>query len=88
MIAIETKYTGPTNTRGSRIIATTCNGHRLTVSYSSLEDGDDMDMHKQVAERLIREQFVHNTLDRFELFGGGTKQGYAFVLVTKKAASC
>jgi hypothetical protein len=33
MIAIETKYLSPTNTRGSKIKAFTCNGHSVTVSY-------------------------------------------------------
>lgn len=33
MKAILTRYKGPTNARGSRIIATAEGGHRLTVPY-------------------------------------------------------
>lgn len=33
MKAIHTKYTGPTNTRGSRIIATAEGGHRVVIGY-------------------------------------------------------
>jgi hypothetical protein len=33
MKAIVTKYHGPTNTRGSRVTASDCDGNRVTVSY-------------------------------------------------------
>ena len=33
MKAIETKYLGPTNTRGSRIKAYDCDGNQITIPY-------------------------------------------------------
>lgn len=72
MIAIMTKYIGPTNYRGSRIKAYTCNGHTLTISYDY--GLSDEERHKQAAEQLRDKQNWKG-----ELIGGGTKDGYAFV---------
>ncbi len=76
MIAIETKYLGPTNYRGARIVATTANGQRHTVSYSYELSGEDV--HRVAAEELARKM---GWLDKYRLIGGGTKAGYVFVFV-------
>lgn len=75
MIAIETKYYGPTNTRGSKIVATTCNGQRLSMPYDHA--GDE---HERCAQALAEKM---GWLDggRFRLVGGSTKSGMAFVFV-------
>ena len=70
MIAIETRFLGPTNTKGSRIIATTCNGHRLVQSA----DHASRCPHQDAAEALRdREEWTSN------LIKAGTKSGYVFV---------
>jgi hypothetical protein len=51
MQAIETKYLGPTNTKGSRIIAT-CTAGKITVDWNnSLNSGDN---HKEAIRALLR----------------------------------
>jgi hypothetical protein len=52
MIAIETRYLGPTNYRPSRIVASTCNGHRIVVSY----DHGAPDPHEVAARALIEQE--------------------------------
>lgn len=81
MIAIETKYHGPTNTRGARITATTESGHRVSVSYPYEKSG--MDAHRVAAMELCRTRLRGGDCNR--LIGGGTKDGYVFVFAP---ASC
>jgi hypothetical protein len=78
MIAIETRYVGPTNTKGSRIIASTVNGQRLTMS-TGMMTGSDYDNHKEVAEALATK--YRWLYDGTRLVGGGTKAGYCWVFV-------
>lgn len=72
MIAIETKFVGPTDFKGARIIATTCNGQRLVEPYNYGLSGSAP--HRVVAERLATKMGWKGTL-----IGGGTKTGYVFV---------
>ena len=72
MKVIETKYHGPTNTRGARITATTEGAGRLSIPYPHELSG--MACHQKAAEAL-RDRL--NWQGR--LIGGGTKSGYAFV---------
>lgn len=51
MQAIQTKYLGPTNTRGSRIKATCASGS-LTIGYPH-ELGQGQPAHRKAAEALI-----------------------------------
>lgn len=70
--AITTKYVGPTNTKGGRIIASTENGIRHTISYPhelSSEAG-----HRKAAEEL-RDKLGWSG----ELVAGGLKRGFCFV---------
>lgn len=74
MITIETKFYGPTNTRGSKIIASTCNGHRLSISYPYELSGEAC--HRKAAQALADKMGWAG-----RLIAGGTKAGYAFVFV-------
>lgn len=71
MIAIETKYLGPTNTKGSRIKATG-NGHSVTISYPYELSGEAV--HRKAAQALADKM---NWPGR--LIGGATRSGYVFV---------
>ncbi len=89
MIAIETKYVGPTDNKPSRIIASTCNGQRLTISCGRAEDmareklghDDTQSSHQVVAQALADKM---GWTDR--IVGGGTKRGYVFVFVPSLTA--
>lgn len=72
MIAIETRYIGPTNYRGSRYVATTANGHRLCRS------ADDALNSNENHARLARE-LADSMQWKGALIGGGTKTGMAWV---------
>jgi hypothetical protein len=76
MTAIVTTYHGPTNTRGSRIIADAGMKRRVSVSY---DDGlNSEDNHAAAARALCKE------LDwTGDLRSGGTKRGFVFVFADK-----
>ena len=78
MQAITTKYHGPTNSRGSRITATTESGIKHSQSYKHELNADEN--HADAAEALARRL---GWLERNDLVGGSIKGGYAFVLVDK-----
>lgn len=52
MIAIRTKYLGPTETKGARVVADDGRGHRITVAWDYTKDV--YDMHEQVAKALCK----------------------------------
>ena len=80
MKAIETKYLGPTNTKGSRIKATDNDGNSIIIPYDySL---DTYEAHEKAAKRLV-EKLKWNEKGLFELKGGFLKKGYAFIFVRK-----
>ena len=74
MIAIETKYHGPTHTKGSRISAS-ANGHRVSIPYPHELSG--MDCHRKAALALQAKMGWPGTL-----IGGGTRSGYVFVFTS------
>jgi len=76
MQAIQTKYHGPTNTKGSRISATCADGRRVYISYPH-EIGGDMERH-EVAARALCEKLGWIP-ERLE--GGALKDGYAFLML-------
>ena len=78
MKAIKTKYKGPTNTRGSRIIASDEDGNRITISYPYELSGEAV--HRKAAEALCAKMNWPG-----ELAGGSIKNGYVFVFVERKA---
>jgi hypothetical protein len=71
MQAIVTKYAGPTNTRGSRIIAK-CEAGSVTIPYPHELSGEDV--HRKAAEALCAKLKWEG-----KLIGGSTKTGYVFV---------
>lgn len=75
MKAIETRYVGPTNTRGARIIASDSDGNRITIGYPHELNSEDA--HRAAAEKL-RESMQW----KGELVSGSTKRGYVFVFVS------
>ena len=72
MKAIMTKYKGPTDTRGSRIIASDCDGNRISIGYPYELSGEAV--HRKAAEAL-RDKMGWTG----ELNGGAVKSGYCFV---------
>lgn len=70
--SISTKYVGPTNTRGSRVIATSASGHRMIVEW---DDAINIDAnHEAAAFALVSKlQWCGSWV------GGATKDGFCFV---------
>lgn len=78
MKAITTRYAGPTNTRGSRIIASEPDGKRLTLSYDSSLDSET---NHRVAAEALRDKLGWTG----SLVGGYIGQGrYAWVFTTEE----
>jgi hypothetical protein len=75
MKAIETRYVGPTNTRGARIIATDSDNNRVSIPYPHELSGEAV--HLKAAEAL-RDKMGWTG----NLIAGGTKRGYCFVFVS------
>ena len=74
MQAIETRYLGPTNTRGARIKATSASGKSVTVPYP-YEETHGMSAHWPAAKALAESL----GWSAGEYVGGGTKNGYVFI---------
>ena len=74
MKAIQTKYIGATNTRGSRIKAFDEDGNSTTIPYPHELSGEEV--HRKAAEALRDKKGWKG-----ELVGGGIKSGYVFVFV-------
>ena len=72
MKAIKTKYKGPTNTRGSRIIASDEDGNRVTISYPYELSGEAV--HRKAADALCAKMGWTG-----DLVSGSLKNGYVFV---------
>ena len=72
MVAIETKYIGCTNTRGSRIKAVSGNGNSITIGYP--HEFSNAECHFQAAKALCEKMDWAG-----ELIAGGTRSGYVFV---------
>ena len=73
MQAIETKYLPATNTRGSRIKATSASGISVTVPYPHELSG--MACHWEAARALVAKLGWTGAA----YVGGGTKGGYVFI---------
>ena len=74
MVAIETKYIGPPNYKGSRYKAYTCNGQSVTISANHALSY--YENHVAVAKHLAKKLGWKGTWQ-----GGGNKAGYAFVQI-------
>jgi hypothetical protein len=74
MVAIQTKYIGPTNSRGSRIKAWTDTGFSTTISYDyGLEDEA---RHFKAVKAMVESNGLDWDLKNMRC--GGTKNGYVF----------
>lgn len=80
--AILTKYMGATNTRGSRIRATSASGENVSVPLDYSLNTEDA--HAAAAQALMDKMKWSADWDWVQ---GSTKDGYAFVLVPKGRAS-
>jgi hypothetical protein len=74
MIAIQTKYIGPTNTKGGRIKAWTSNGHSATISFP--HEYSHEQCHFQAVKALVEKYKVD--WDLSDMRYGGTEDGYVF----------
>lgn len=74
MKAIETKYLGPTDFRGSRIVASDGDRNRITIPYPHELSGEAV--HRSAAEALQKKMGWKG-----KLIGGGLRNGYVFVFV-------
>lgn len=70
--AITTKYVGPTNTRGGRIIATTESGIRHTISYPH-------ELTEEAGHRKAAQELSDRLNWSGKLIAGGMRKGYCFV---------
>lgn len=78
MKAIRTKYLGPTNFRGSRIVATAEGGHRLVIPY---DYGANDHGHGEAAIQLARKLGW-----RGEMVAGGLPDGSTAWVFTNGSA--
>ena len=80
MYCIQTKYLGPTDTKGSRIKATDGQGNSLTMPVNTAEDYGKN--HDRVAQTFARRAGWHlncRVMERASLFQGGHWIGYVYV---------
>lgn len=74
MIAIQTKYISPSNSRGARIKAWTCTGFSATISYPH-EYSHEV-CHFQAVKELVKKHKLN--WDLSDMRYGGTESGYVF----------
>lgn len=74
MIAIETKYLSPTNSRGSRIKAFTSSGFSVSIPYQ--HELSHEKLHFEAVKALVKKYDLDWNLDNMRY--GGTKHGYIF----------
>jgi len=74
MIAILTRYLGPTDHRSSRVVVTSGNGHRLVVPWDDGLDADEN--HRAAAFKLCQKMGWAG-----DLASGGLKNGAAHCFI-------
>jgi hypothetical protein len=75
---ISTKFLGPTDTKGARIVASIDDGRKVTIGYPY--ELNSACAHKHAAETLCTELGINT-----KLLQGATKEGYVFLLVPTDA---
>lgn len=78
MRAITTRYHGPTDRGGAKIVASSEKA-RVTIPYGY---GDARQEHLKAAKALCHKMKWGSLCDR--MVGGGTKDGFAFVFVPER----
>ena len=74
MKAIETHYLGPTDRKGSRLVASDGDGNRVTIPYPSDLDPEAAHLKAALALKLKMDW-------KGRLMQGSTRTGYAFIFV-------
>ena len=74
MIAIQTKYICPTNTRGSRIKAFTESGFTVTIPYDHSLNYEKV--HFKAVKELVKKHDLQWDIENMTF--GGVKNGYVF----------
>lgn len=74
MIAIQTKFISPTNTRGARIKAWTASGFSATIPYPYASGHEKS--HFEAVKELVKKHNLDWNLS--EMRYGGTDNGYVF----------
>lgn len=82
MIAIHTKYIPASNVRGSRIKATSDNGHSATVSYEHSLDGHLV--HFEAVKALVAKHKLDWDISNMCYGGSSDGKGYTFVFADSK----
>ncbi len=89
MIAIHTKYFGPTNTRGSRIKAYTCSffnnnnkGFTVSVPYDHALSG--VDVHFEAVKALVAKHKLDWNLEAMRYGDSADGKGYSFCFDASK----
>lgn len=77
MQAIHTKYIPASNVRGSRIKATSDNGHSVTVSYEHSLDGHLV--HFEAVKALVAKHKLDWDISNMCYGGSSDGKGYTFV---------
>jgi hypothetical protein len=81
-IAIQTRYLGPTNFRGSRYKAYTESGRAITVSADYRLNSEEN--HRAAALALCAK--MRWDADGDDLIEGGTKEGYVYIFLPGRTA--
>jgi hypothetical protein len=89
MIAIHTKYIGPTNTRGSRIKAYTAGygdikGFTATVSYPHHLSG--VECHFEAVKELVKKNKLNWNLEGMRYGDSADGRGFSFCFDSSKVA--
>lgn len=74
MIAIQTKFLAPTNTRGARIKAFTSSGFQAVISYPYASGNENS--HFEAVKELVKKHNLDWNLSDMRF--GGTEDGYVF----------
>lgn len=80
MIAIQTKFIKPTNSRGARIKAWTSSGFSATIAYPYASGHESS--HFEAVKELVKKHNLH--WDLSDMRFGGTDNGYVFCFGNSK----
>jgi len=84
MVAIETKYLAPTNSRGARIKASTCTGFTATIPYPYT--GNAEGPHYEAVKALVKKHNLDWPIENMRF--GGTERGYVFCFDMSRVEPC
>jgi hypothetical protein len=84
MIAIQTRFIGQTNFKGSRIVAETMESKPRRI-YVGSEDALGIEQNHYAAAKALIHKLGWDDDCYGEWFGGGSERGYVFVCAVKHA---